>query len=91
MLSVVSPAKTLDYESPLPEGLEVTWPDYLADSQELIEVLSAKSPQEIAELMSLSDKLAALNVARFASWQPEYQLPEGRPAIYAFKGITDCP
>lgn len=86
MLSIVSPAKTLDYESPLPEGLEVTWPDYLADSHELIEVLSAKSPQEIAKLMSLSDKLAALNVARFASWKPEYQLPEGRPAIYAFKG-----
>lgn len=86
MLSVISPAKTLDYATPLPEGLPVTWPDFLADSLELIEVLREKTPAEIASLMSLSDKLAALNVARYASWRPEYQQPEGRPAVFAFKG-----
>lgn len=86
MLSVISPAKTLDYTSPLPDDLPVTWPDFLADSLELIEVLREKSPAEIASLMSLSDKLAALNVARYADWRPEYQQPEGRPAVFAFKG-----
>lgn len=86
MLIVVSPAKTLDYESPLPKGLTVTRPDFLADSAELIGILAEYTPPEIASLMSLSDKLAALNVARYQSWTPDYTAPEGRPAVFAFKG-----
>ena len=86
MLTVISPAKTLDYESPLPVGLAPTRPDFLADSAELIDILRGYSPSQVASLMSLSDKLAALNVARFQSWQPDYAEPDARPALFAFKG-----
>ncbi len=86
MLIVVSPAKTLDYESPLPPGLVPTRPDFLADSAELIAILADFTPAEIASLMSLSDKLAALNVARYQTWHPDYAEPEARPAVFAFKG-----
>lgn len=86
MLMVISPAKTLDYESPLPADLALTCPDFLADSAELIALLRAQTPAEIASLMSLSDKLAALNVARYEAWQPDFTLPEARPALFAFKG-----
>lgn len=86
MLIVVSPAKTLDYESALPAGLSPSRPDFLADSAELIAILREKTPAEIATLMSLSDKLAALNVARYQTWQPDFAEPEARPALFAFKG-----
>ncbi len=86
MLIVVSPAKTLDYESPLPKGLPVTHPDFLADSAELIGILAEYTPPEIASLMSLSDKLSALNVARYQRWSPDDIATEGRPAVFAFKG-----
>jgi len=86
MLIVVSPAKTLDYESPLPAGLAPTRPDFLADSEELIRGLAALTPAEVASLMSLSDKLAALNVARYQTWHADYDQPEARPALFAFKG-----
>lgn len=86
MLMVLSPAKTLDYESALPEGLAATRPDFLADSADLIAVLRAHTPAQIASLMSLSDKLAALNVARYQTWHADYDQPEARPAIHAFKG-----
>lgn len=86
MLTVISPAKTLDYESPLPEGLALTRPDFLADSACLMDILREYTPAQVASLMSLSDKLAALNVARFQSWQSEYSEPDARPALFAFKG-----
>lgn len=86
MLIVVSPAKTLDYESALPAGLAPTRPDFLEDSAELIRILAELTPAEVASLMSLSDKLAALNVARYQTWRPDYDQPEARPAIFAFKG-----
>ena len=66
MLMVISPAKTLDYET-APATEHHTLPRYLNHSRELIDVLQEKSPQDIAKLMSLSDKLAALNVARYGS------------------------
>lgn len=86
MLIVVSPAKTLDYESALPAGLAVTRPDFLADSSELIGILADYTPAELASLMSLSDKLAALNVARYQTWTPSLPEPAARPAVFAFKG-----
>ena len=64
MLMVISPAKTLDYTSPLATQ-EYSLPRYLEQSGQLIEVLRKLSPNELAELMKLSDKLAGLNVARF--------------------------
>lgn len=85
MIIVLSPAKSLDYESPLPTE-RATRPDFLQHSAELIEVLRAKSPADIATLMSISDPLAALNVARYAEWTPDYDAPRGRQAVFAFNG-----
>lgn len=85
MLAVISPAKTLDFESPLP-AVPVTEPAFLDRSQALISVLRDKSVQEIASLMGLSDKLAALNVARYQDWQLPFSPDNARPAVLAFKG-----
>lgn len=86
MLIVVSPAKTLDYETPLPAHVSPTQPSFVSQASELIAVLRTKTPAEIATLMSLSDKLASLNVARYHDWQPNFLAPEARPSLFAFKG-----
>ena len=85
MLMVISPAKTLDYTSPL-ATTEFTQPRFLEQSSQLIAVLRQLAPNELAELMKLSDKLAGLNVARFTEWQPDFKLDNARQAILAFKG-----
>lgn len=85
MLMVISPAKTLDYTSPLATQ-EYSLPRYLEQSGQLIEVLRKLSPNQLAELMKLSDKLAGLNVARFTEWQPDFTLENARQAILAFRG-----
>lgn len=85
MLTLVSPAKTLDYESPLATDT-YTQPRFTEQSQQLIKTLRELSVQDVAELMKLSDKLASLNVARYQSWQPEHTPDNARPAVLAFKG-----
>lgn len=85
MLMVVSPAKTLDYESELPIQ-ESTQPEMLEESQQLIDQLKKLTPADVASLMKLSDKLADLNVNRFAHWKQPFNADNARPAIYAFKG-----
>ncbi|MEY8205039.1 MAG: peroxide stress protein YaaA [Bermanella sp.] len=85
MLLLVSPAKTLDYTTPLPIT-DFSQPEMLADAQELIDQLQSLSPAEVASLMSLSDKLAHLNTSRFQHWQLPFNQQNARPAIYAFKG-----
>ena len=85
MLFLLSPAKSLDYESPLPD-LPHTLPGFVPQSSELIEVLRRKSPQEIAELMDLSDKLAGLNTARYEAWKPRFTASNSRQAVLAFNG-----
>src|SRR3982750_2876032 len=85
MLFLLSPAKTLDYESPLPE-VPHTLPAFAADSERLIEVLRRKSPQQIASLMDLSDSLAALNAARYEAWRPKFTERNSRQAVLAFDG-----
>ncbi len=85
MLFLLSPAKSLDYESPLPP-LPHTLPGFVPQSGELIEVLREKSPQEIAQLMDLSDKLAGLNVARYEAWSPRFDARNSRQAVLAFNG-----
>lgn len=85
MLMVISPAKTLDYSSPL-ATTEFSLPRYLEQSSQLIEVLRKLSPSQLAELMKLSDKLASLNVARFTEWQPNFTPDNARQAILAFRG-----
>ncbi|RML94739.1 hypothetical protein APX70_01252, partial [Pseudomonas syringae pv. maculicola] len=71
MLMVISPAKTLDFETP-PTTARFTRPQYLDHSQELITQLRELTPAQISELMHLSDKLAGLNAARFGSWDPAF-------------------
>ncbi|MHA6638656.1 peroxide stress protein YaaA [Stutzerimonas frequens] len=85
MLMVISPAKTLDYETP-PITERFTLPQHLDHSQQLIELLRDYSPAQISELMHLSDKLAALNVARYGSWTAEFTPDNARQALLAFKG-----
>ncbi|MHA5056198.1 peroxide stress protein YaaA [Acinetobacter schindleri] len=85
MLALISPAKTLDYESSLPTD-QHTQARLLEHSQELIEVASKLSATEISSLMSVSEKIANLNVGRFRDWQPEFDLSNARQAIFAFKG-----
>ncbi|MFC3024551.1 peroxide stress protein YaaA [Vibrio zhugei] len=85
MLIVVSPAKTLDYESPLPTK-DHTQPDLIEHSAELIDVCQTLSPQDISKLMKVSDKIAGLNVARFAQWSKQFDFDNARQAIFAFKG-----
>ena len=85
MLMVISPAKTLDYDTP-PVIEQSTQPRFVEHSVELIDVLREKSPQDIAKLMSLSDKLASLNVARYCSWERESTLQNAKQALLAFKG-----
>ena len=63
-----------------------TLPQFLPQSAELIEVLRPKSPQQIAELMDLSDALAALNVARYEAWSPKFTAKNAKQAILAFNG-----
>jgi cytoplasmic iron level regulating protein YaaA (DUF328/UPF0246 family) len=85
MLFLLSPAKTLDYASPVPE-VPHTLPAFAKDAAHLIEVLRRKSPAEIASLMSISDPLAALNVARYQAWTPKFTARNARQAVLAFDG-----
>ncbi|EPT9250074.1 peroxide stress protein YaaA [Photobacterium damselae] len=85
MLIVVSPAKTLDYDSPLVTE-QYTLPELTEHSQQLIEVCRELTPMDIARLMKVSDKIAGLNAARFAEWVPAFTPENARPAMFAFKG-----
>ena len=85
MLFLLSPAKSLDYETPLGD-IPHSQPQFKAQSQALIEVLRTQSPQQIASLMDLSDALSALNVARYAAWSRRSTLRNARPAVLAFNG-----
>lgn len=85
MLMVISPAKTLDYETP-PVTDRYTQPRHLDHAQELIQQLRTLAPADIAQLMDLSDKLAGLNAARYGSWHPDFTPENAKQALLAFKG-----
>lgn len=85
MLMVLSPAKTLDYDTP-PHTARHSQPDFLSDSQQLIAVLREKSPADIARLMSISDALASLNVGRYHDWNPFFTPNNAKQAVLAFMG-----
>jgi len=88
MLCLLSPAKALDYERPVPPELNAaaTVPAFVAQAAALIKVLRPYSPAQVASLMALSDPLAQLNVARYQLWQPEFTEANSRPAALAFNG-----
>ncbi len=82
---LLSPAKSLDYETPASD-VPHTLPQFVPQSQALIEVLRQKSPQQIAELMDLSDALSALNVARYEAWSPKFSAKNAKQSVLAFNG-----
>jgi cytoplasmic iron level regulating protein YaaA (DUF328/UPF0246 family) len=85
MLIVLSPAKSLDYDNP-PTTDKHTLPIFINESAKLVADLKKLSLQEVAELMDLSDKLAALNVARFGEWSKKFTAKNSKQAILAFNG-----
>lgn len=85
MLALISPAKTLDYETQLPTD-QFTQPRLLDHSADLIEVCRKLSASDIASLMSVSEKIASLNAARFQDWQRDFDFANARQALFAFKG-----
>jgi uncharacterized protein len=86
MIFLLSPAKSLDYETPVPPELTAHKPLFMRPASQLIEILKAKTPAQIATLMDLSDKLSALNVARYQAWRPTATAKNAKQAILAFDG-----
>ncbi|RVT87714.1 peroxide stress protein YaaA [Inhella crocodyli] len=89
MLLLLSPAKTLDYESPIPpawSSQSLGRPALVEQSQPLIERLRALSVSQVAELMELSPALAQLNVDRYQAWRPRHTEANSRAALLAFNG-----
>jgi uncharacterized protein len=95
MLLLLSPAKSLDYDSPLPEPVQAaraalkpaaTAPQYTAQAAQLIATLRTKTVADIADLMGLSEDLAALNAKRYKAWSTRATDRNSRPAMWAFNG-----
>ena len=85
MLFLLSPAKSLDFDPPAGD-VPHTQPLFVKQAAELIAILKQKSPQEIASLMSLSDALSGLNVARYQAWSPKFSAKNAKQAVLAFNG-----
>lgn len=85
MILVLSPAKSLDFETPAHVQTH-TQPRFVPQSAELIDTLRTLSPADIAGLMSISDPLAHLNYGRFANWQPTFDTDHAKQAVLAFNG-----
>ncbi len=85
MLMLISPAKTLDFTTP-PTTDNYDIPQFLNDSQELINLAKKLSPADISSLMKISDKLGILNFERFQEWHTPFNLDNAKQAILAFKG-----
>ena len=85
MLAVISPAKTLDFESPAATRKH-SLPVYLNDSKQLIATLRDQSPGDLADLMGISSKLADLNYQRYADWHAPFSPENAKQALLAFKG-----
>ena len=85
MLIIISPAKTLDFET---KSVTDTFskPDFLVESKKLISTLRMFKPEQLSELMSISPKLAYLNFERFQEWKTPYNEKEGKQSLLAFRG-----
>lgn len=88
MLLLLSPAKSLDYDTPTPPALleRAAAPKFAKQAAELIELLRTRSVDDIAALMDLSPALAELNVQRYAAWRPRFTRHNSKPALLAFNG-----
>lgn len=88
MLFLLSPAKSLDYDTPTPPELApaLTRPQFLDGTSALIDVLRGKSVDDVRALMDLSEPLAQLNVDRYQAWRPRFTDKNSKPAVLAFNG-----
>jgi len=85
MLTVISPAKTLDFESPTATEAH-TQPAHLTQSRKLVRRLRELSAGDLSKLMSVSDDLATLNRDRYKRWKTPFKPENARQALFAFKG-----
>ena len=85
MKIVISPAKSLDFETKLPTRKH-SMPAFLEQSEVVHKALKEKSPAELSKLMDISDKLADLNWQRNQDWKTPFTTKNARPAVYAFNG-----
>lgn len=85
MLFLISPAKTLDFDSSSFTE-EATQPQFLDDSAKLIDIMREFSSEDLSKMMKVSEKIADLNVDRFKSWQRPFDIQNAKQAIFAFKG-----
>ena len=85
MLFLLSPAKSLDYDTPW-DGVTPTQPQFVESSAQLVELLRHKTPADLSSLMGISDALASLNVARFQAWSRQFTPQNAKPAVLAFNG-----
>ena len=85
MLFLLSPAKSLDYDTP-PQVSTHTQPLFIRQSAALIDVLKTKTPQHISSLMKLSDALSGLNVGRYQAWSKKTTAKNAKQAVLAFNG-----
>ncbi len=85
MLTVISPAKTLDFETP-PKTRTATQPEFLERAAALVEDARALSPMDIRALMGVSDNIAELNHRRFHNWSVPFSLENAKQSVLAFKG-----
>ena len=85
MKIVISPAKSLDFESKSPT-LQFTEGIFLKEAERINAVIKKKSPQKLSELMSISSNLGELNWQRNQDWQLPFNLENAKQAIFAFKG-----
>ena len=86
MLAILSPAKTLDFDSPLVTD-QHSVPEFTKDSAALVKTLRKLEPADLGSLMGISDKLATLNHDRYAHWSAKFDDASGaRASLLAFKG-----
>lgn len=85
MLIVLSPAKSLDFQTPVPTNIS-TIPELLGEAEELVSIARGLSELDLIKLMEISPALARLNVDRFRSWTKTPGADLVRPAVFAFNG-----
>ena len=85
MLFLISPAKTLDFESSSFTD-EYTQPQFQAESSMLIDIMRDYSWEDVGKMMKVSEKIAKLNVERYQDWQTPFDIQNAKQAIFAFKG-----
>ena len=85
MIVLISPAKSLDFETPAPPGSDRE-PPFLDQSEQLVRHMRTLSPEQLSDLMKIGDRLAVLNHERFATWSRPFDRQNAKPALFAFTG-----